>query len=120
MPKKAASRAVGRPTKLTPEVEQIIVGALSEGNYVGVACTLADVSEVTFYNWVNAADNESPGDLHYEFLKAVKKASAVAEASSVRQIRSGDKMWAAHMTFLERRFRERWGRPSASEVGIEK
>jgi hypothetical protein len=54
------------------------------------------------------------------FLDAYKKATAIAEATAVENVRRAGTdplYWAASMTFLERRFPERWARRRDADSG---
>ena len=42
----------GRPSKLTPEVQEKIVTAIRAGNYAQVAAVYAGIGERTFYRWM--------------------------------------------------------------------
>lgn len=54
------------------------------------------------------------GDPRYQaFAHVVRAAEAIAESSAVRNVRAAGKQpqfWAAEMTYLERKYPDRWGR----------
>ena len=103
----------GRPTKCTPAVQAIIIDALRRGNYAVTAAQLADIDEVTYYNWVKAAgEGREP---YASFLKSVKKAESDAEDSSLQTVRAGASgneavNWQAHAWYLERKFPAKYGK----------
>ncbi len=99
----------GRRTKLTPEVQQKIVGAIAAGNYYEVACAIAGISHTTFYNWLEKGrQGKKP---YVDFLEAVKKAEAANEAKRLQTItKAAETDWKANAWYLERRYPERWGR----------
>lgn len=110
---------MARPTKLTPQVQDVIVEALKLGLYADQAATLADISEFTYYNWIKRGEAEQaridngetpdPNETIYvEFSKAVKKASVQGQADALSRVREGDKGWQGSAWFLERRDRQRW------------
>lgn len=105
---------VGRPTKLTPELQESIVLNLASGVYAVTACELAGIDESTFYKWRKCADaGEEP---YFQFFQSVKKAEAQAEvraATLVQKAMPND--WKACMTWLERKFPGRWGRKDKVE-----
>jgi hypothetical protein len=106
----------GRPSKLTPAVQKRIAKLVSEGNYPETAARLAGISPSTFYAWILRGRKDKRGP-YSEFLESIKKASAVAEAKAVAEIRrAGRKNWTASATFLERRFPTRWGRRERLEL----
>lgn len=99
---------MGRPTKLTPEVQETIVEAVEAGNYFETAAALAGISKQTLYNWIDRGEaGEEPFDL---FFDAIKSAEASAEKTALERVQGAQQGWQAHMTFLERRHPQRWGR----------
>ena len=106
----------GRPTKLTPEVQTVIVNAILAGNYMDVAAASAGVSKTTLMLWLrNGARAE--GGIQKEFSHACEKALAEAEVRDVAMIaRAGMTEWQAIAWRLERRHPDRWGRKERHEV----
>ena len=111
-----ALRSVGgRPSLLTDAKIQAIANHIERGNFAVTACTLEDISERTFYHWLDVGQqDEGAGKdtLHARFLQSIKKASAEAESRNVQIAQEGDLGWQANMTWLERRFPDRWGHQS--------
>lgn len=108
---------MGRPTKLTPEVQEKIVTALRAGNYQETAALYAGITAATFYDWMNRGKNE-PESIYAEFLDAVEKAKADAEVRDVVLIdrAAADGNWQAAAWKLERKFPQRWGRVNRTEI----
>ena len=104
----------GRPCKLTPEVQEALVGALAAGNYVDIACTIAGVCRDTFYLWMKTGnrDREKGVESGFRlFSDSVKRAIASAEEHHVQNIRThATKEWTASAWWLERKFPDRWGK----------
>lgn len=99
----------GRPSKLTPEIQQAIIDALQMGNFVETACAVAGIHKDTFYHWLKLAD-ESPNGKHAQFRAAVQQAMAQAEHDAVSMITAaGTNQWQALAWRLERMYPERWG-----------
>lgn len=99
---------MGRPTKLTPEVQAVIIEAVEAGNYFETAAMLAGICKATLYNWIESGE---AGELPFaEFLDALKSAESKAEAAALAVVRAAPDRWQANMTFLERRHPSRWGR----------
>lgn len=100
-----------RKTKLTKELQDRITSVIAAGNYLEVAYRLAGVSHETFYRWLRLGEQ---GRRPYsEFYEAVKKAEAAAEAKRILVIqKASEENWQAAAWYLERRYPERWGRPS--------
>ena len=114
---------MGRPSKLTPEVQEKICQAIRAGNYYEAACAYGGIAYSTFREWMVRGEKDKSGK-YREFLEAIKRAEYEAEARLVA-------MWQKHMpdnwqaiaTFLERRYPERWGRKRldiehSGEIGI--
>src|SRR5437660_9018297 len=100
----------GRPTKLTPQVQAAILAAIEGGNYIQVAARCAGVTDATFYNWLAWGERQGSGP-YFEFFVAVKLAEAKAEAAAIRHVQAAmPESWQAAMTFLERKFPDRWRR----------
>ncbi len=108
---KLGTMPVGRPTKLTPEVQARIVEAIEAGNYIEVAAAAAGISKFTFYGWIQRGTDE-PDSIYSNFANAVEKARATAEARSVARIlkAGNDGTWQADAWYLERSAWQRWGR----------
>jgi hypothetical protein len=93
------------------EIISRLLTHLAHGNYLNAAAHLAGTTEVT----VNALkkrgeDGETPFD---GFLIALKIAESKSEDGAVRQVlKAGQdpRFWTAPMTFLERKYPDRWGR----------
>jgi transposase len=102
---------MGRPTKLTPELQKRIVKLVRDGNYIETAAIAAGITKQTFYNWMERGKaGEEP---FAEFFDALKRAEAEAEAEIAATVRAGLRdapQWQSAMTFLERRWPTRWGR----------
>ena len=100
----------GRPSKLTPEVQEKIITAIRAGNYAQVAAVYAGIGESTFYRWMAQGERAKAGR-YRRFWQAVKEAEGEAEVRAVAIIQK--KMpedWRAAMTYLERKHPKRWGR----------
>lgn len=93
---------MGRPTKLTPETQAVIIEALENGNYAETAATLGGISHDTFYTWIRKG--EDGVEPYAAFADATKRASAKAEAASLASVRAQSDSWQASAWFLERRF----------------
>jgi transposase len=108
----------GRPTKLTPEVQDKIVTALRAGNYQETAATYAGISVPTFYRWMEQGATPDADVIYREFREAVEKAKADAEVRDVALIdrAAADGNWQAAAWKLERKFPNRWGRVNRTEV----
>jgi len=104
---------MARPTKLTPEVEEKIIGYIRGGNYIEAAAAAAGINKVTLYRWLKrgAPGNEKQDrkGIYREFSNAVEKACAEAQIIATYTIRN-DGSWQSKAWWLERRFPKLWGR----------
>jgi len=122
----------GRPSKLTPEMHEEIVGLVREGNYLDTSAACCGVNRRTVQRWIargrrleDAADwtQYTEEDRRYlDFHRAVRKARATAETSDLRKVGSGTTAtglpdWRAAAWRLERRNPERWAKRSKLELG---
>ena len=102
----------GRPTKLTPELQEKIVTAVRGGNYIETAAAYAGVSKDTLYAWLKrGARATHPNSPYRRFSDAIEKALAEAEMRDVLIIgKAAEEQWQAAAWRLERKFADRWGR----------
>ena len=100
---------MGRPTKLTPEVKNLILEALRGGNTRAASAEHAGIPRETMSRWM---------DRFVTFRHEVIRAEAEAEVKAVTTLReayeAGD--WRAAFAWLERRRHEDWGRQDRLEI----
>jgi hypothetical protein len=109
---------MARPTKLTKAIADQIVAAIRCGNYAATAARSAGIGERTYYTWLKRGESVAKADAPFrQFRQAIKKAEGEAEVHAVALVRQAmPDDWKAAMTWLERRFPERWRRREAVEV----
>ena len=110
---------MGRPIKLTSDLQARIVAFLGAGAYVETAASAAGVSKQTLYNWLKrGADGEEPFD---GFLDAVERAQGEADIRDLKTIRDAATggVWQAAAWRLERRHPEKWGRRRVEMTGAD-
>jgi transposase-like protein len=104
--------AGGAPSTLgDPDKVQLLLASIRDGNYRETAIKQAGIAKQTFYNWLKKA--EAGDKAASQFVDALEKAEADAEAETVRNVRNASKLpqfWAAGMTWLERKSPDKWGR----------
>lgn len=106
----------GRTTKLTPQLQRELCQIIGAGNYIETACGYVGIDVTTFCMWLQRGEGTHPTrpktKLHAEFVEAIRKAEAQAEAVRVARIAKAgqDGTWQADAWYLERRYPERWGR----------
>jgi hypothetical protein len=99
---------MGRPTKLTPDVQQRIVEALLSGLYAEDAVIIGGICEDTFYEWIKRGKTgEEP---FASFSEAVETAGVESSRQALTTVRAGDMGWQGSAWFLERRYPAKWGR----------
>ena len=110
----------GRKTKLNKELTDEIVKRIRAGNYIKVACTAVGISQTAYFDWIKKGeDGISP---YAEFLGAIKKAEAEAEAhvNYVAIIASqAPTQWQAAAWWLERKFPDKWAKREKIEISQE-
>ena len=75
----------GRPTKLTPEVQDLIVDGINAGLTLGLTCARAGVARSTFYDWLEKGEAAQSGAL-MDFSDTVSRARADSAMRLVSQI----------------------------------
>jgi hypothetical protein len=132
-------KAIGRPSSLTPELADNIVGLVLEGNYIKTAAEASGISERLLYRWIERADHieaqvmeHHDGEdvdlyehvdpalwLYLDFRQSLKSAAAYAETELLRMVRNpGFGPWQAAMTILERRKPDHWRRRDTRELEV--
>ena len=109
----------GRPSKLTEEVKDKLVKAISQGNYYEAACSYAGIAYSTFREWMNRGEQEN-GTEYSDFMEAIKKAEAAAELRMVQEWQKHvPNNWQAIATFMERRYPDRWGKRDRQDINLQ-
>lgn len=103
---------MGRPSKLTPELQRKLCDAIAAGNYLEAACSYAGVDYSTFTRWMKRKSKR-----FRNFRNAVLEAEAKAEVAIVAQWRKHmPENWQACRDFLGRRYPDRWGPKERQEI----
>jgi hypothetical protein len=138
---KAVSKRVGGKTCMLEtkrgrhQVYEVLIKAIQMGLHPGPACKYAGIHRATYYAWLRLAKQEreridnglAPKDVsakYLDFARAIEKAEAQGELSSVARIRTiaADEdveprvRLQADTWFLERAYPERWGKRQAIDV----
>jgi hypothetical protein len=101
---------MARPTKLTPEIQEIILKAIDIGATYKDAAEAAGINYDTFNNWMKRGAKASSGEF-FEFFGAVSRSQASARLKYLSVITKAamDGDWRAALEYLKRRDREHWG-----------
>jgi hypothetical protein len=96
---------MARPTKLTPEVHERLVGGVRAGLTVDLAAEVAGIGKRSFYRWMSSDRPE-----HQRLRRAVERAHAGCEADLVARmtLAAHRGSWRASAWLLERQYPERW------------
>lgn len=106
---KAPKGSVGRPDKLTPEIQSKIVTAVRAGAFIETAASYAGISKVTLYDWMKRGNKATTGKFR-DFNNAVTQAFAEATVADLAQISAAAaKDWRAAAYRLEKRERNLYG-----------
>jgi hypothetical protein len=127
-------KPAGRPSKLTPDREALILDALRAGNYRETVARYVGIGVSTLYGWLERgeadleqheqreAEGHDPGELtiYAEFSEAVTRAEAEAEVHAVTTLQSAMKDdWRAAAEYLQRRHNKRWSRADRLDVEVD-
>lgn len=109
---KTAPAKPGRPSKLTPELQEAVCETCRKGIDPLVATVAQGVDEGSYYRWRREAlDGEEP---QLSFVRAVARACAEGEISLAERLSAGDGQGIgfgeakASLEILQRRFPKRW------------
>lgn len=69
---------IGRPTKLTPELQEQLVAAIKAGNSIAEAAQLVGVHEATIHRWRQQGEADDAEPPFREFREALTRARAHA------------------------------------------
>ena len=144
--KNSITKGLGPKSKLNKRTSKIIVEALRQVLPITRACNLAGISPPTFYRWLELGQ-ENVSEKYRNFYLECEKAEVECEESCLKVVRkaiNGDlestktkevydkkgnlsakevnttknaPSWTAAMTFLERKYPERWGRHDRIRLG---
>ena len=97
--------AIGRKSKLTPELSRDFCKAIQLGMTYKLCCHYVGISEPTFYRWLQEADKPGGRKEQKEFRKALKAAEAKGAAHNLAIIHRAaeEGSWQAAAWVLERR-----------------
>lgn len=85
-PSDPIKKKVGRPQKLTPEIMDSILTLVEAGNYLKDAVLANDITEKTYYNWLNTGEEDEAAGrntLHAQLLQSAMCARAKARTYHV-------------------------------------
>jgi len=103
---------MGRPTKLTPELQAELIRAIGSGAFIEAACDYVGIDPGTYHRWMTKGAEEDAPEVYREFREAVKKArAAVALLMAGRILAAADDgTWQAGAWWLERSHPDQYGR----------
>jgi hypothetical protein len=102
-PAKTPQRRVGRPSKLTPDTQALILNAVRCGAPNKVACAAAGVAADTMNGWLQKAKNPSSPKEYARFSESLARARQEGIAARLGIIHKAAKIdWRAAAWLLER------------------
>jgi hypothetical protein len=114
-PFKESGLSLGRPQKLTPEVQERIIQAVRIGCYFSSAAAAAGVHSTTLSNWMKWG--EEGKEPYASFRQEMLIAEEACEEELIQMWRAHmPKNWMAVAAFLERRHPERWSRRDITKI----
>lgn len=99
---------MGRPTKLTLDLQAKLCKDLESGISRPAASARAGIPERTFYRWLKRGKHAASG-LYWQFCQEIKKAEANLEKFHIDRLALGLPGWQSSAWLLERKWPERWG-----------
>lgn len=106
-------------TKLTPELQEQFCKAIENGDSILGACGYVGISEQTYYNWINRAEEAKTKTKFVKFKECVDKAKAKA-LHNFEQVITNASMehWQAAAWMLERRHPNLYGKKEKIEADV--
>jgi len=125
---KKSKKSLGRPSKITLEIQEKICSAMLMGAYIETAAAYASINKQTLYTWMKKGNAQKAG-IYRTFLDAIEQAMSKCE---LRDLEAIDKVatgrpekqdingniisqsmapnWKAAAWRLERKYPKKWGR----------
>jgi AcrR family transcriptional regulator len=108
------SKKIGRPSKLTQEVEVRLLQALSLGAYRQTAAKYAGISRSTLYRWFDHGEADIEAGIKSDVRKFVERANKTEAEAELRLLAyinvAAPTNWRAAAWKLERKHPYQWGR----------
>jgi hypothetical protein len=109
---------VGRKSKLTPELQETILGYIREGAFLDRACQLSGIGARTYHDWIERGEQDAAEGKDTEFSQfshAATQARAQVQQVCISIIlNDAPKNPESAKWFLERSFWTEWGKRSIS------
>lgn len=116
-----ARTSTGRPTSLTPELQDRIIDLLKVGVSKGALCEALDLSEHTLRYWLSRADDDI--EPYREFRTRFREAENKQKVWALRILEKAAnadpvKAWKAAAFILERRWPKEFGTAGQLDVNV--
>lgn len=107
-----------RPSKMTEEIKEKLIGCIKMGLPIKESCNVAGIHESTYFNWKNYAKDDKRGDQneYIEFFESLKMAESEAQARIVKKLHESNNPTSLQF-ILERRWPKIWGRRDKVDLG---
>lgn len=109
----------GRPSLLTPELQEQILELTREGNFVTTVTNFCEIARDTIYGWLEkgeSGDTSEANAVYVAFARAYRKAEAEAEIASGKIARQPGEKGKGERWFMERRWPDRYGKRLRAEI----
>jgi transposase len=115
-----AAKKIGRPSKLTPEVEARLLQALGTAAFKKTAAPYAGIGRSTLYRWLEQGEADIEAGINSDlrkFVERANKAEAEAELRLLAEITGAkSKNWRSAAWILERKHPNQWGRRGERDI----
>lgn len=96
----------GRPSLLTPALQEKLCNLLCSGSYRKVAAVSVGICERTLRHWCEwGGEGREP---YAAFVAAIEKAESEGELALLAKVEAGGEGWQSKAWILERRWPARW------------
>lgn len=93
---------MGRPTKLTPEIQAQLETMLGSNAPIATACDAIGLEERTFYAWMAKGKKAKSNNAYRQFYQAITRTRAVGELTLIQNINgAAAKEWRAAVFLLQ-------------------
>lgn len=106
----------GRPSKLTPKLQKVIINLIKAGYFIETVCSIVGINKTTYYAWMKRGKESNRRSQYKTFYDEVTRAHAICEVRMVSIIsKAAETDWRASAWYLEHRFPQRWGKPGTKK-----
>lgn len=102
-----------------PEIFNTLIDAIRKGTPPSTACAMAGIHKATMMKWLKYG-HEGRDRTVVQFWRAVRMAEAASESDAAESLAAaGSEDWRAALSYLERRFPERWRKQTERNITVD-